>query len=121
MTKETRLLSLLLLFNSILFPVIYFTLASRGFDMILVIYTAVAALVAVGYVLYNRGFSGKNVTPEMLPNTMTPTEKQAFIEDSKRRLSSSRWVLTLLFPLVFTIALDMIYLFLIPMLREMIS
>jgi len=112
---------LLLLINSILFPTVYFLSASRGFDMILVVYTALAAVIAIAYFFYNRGFSGKGVTPEMLPDTMTEEEKNAFIEDSKRRMTRSRWVLTVLFPLILAIALDMIYLFLIPMIKEMFS
>lgn len=120
MTKETRLLALLLLFNCILFPSVYFALANMGFDAILVIYTALAPLIALAYVIYNRGFSGKNVTPEMLPETMTAEEKRAFIEDSARRLSASRWVLTVLFPIILALALDIIYLFLIPMIKEML-
>lgn len=119
-SKGTKLLALLFLINSILFPVIYFTLANYGFDAILIIYTALAALFALTYVIYNKGFSGKNVTPEMLPDTMTAAEKENFIEDSKKRLTRSRWMLAILFPLVLAIALDIVYLFLFPMIKEML-
>ena len=63
--------------------------------------------------IYNKGFSAKDVTPDMLPDTMSQDEKQAFIEDGKLRLRRSRWMLTLLIPIILTIACDMFYLFVI--------
>ena len=119
LSRKSGALGLLFLFNSVLFPVLYFTLANKGFDAILIVYTALAAVIAIAYMIYNKGFSGKNVTPEMLPDTMSPEEKTAFIEDSKRRDSGSRWVLTILFPLILSLALDVMYLFLLPMIKEM--
>lgn len=119
LSPKTKLLALLLLVNSVLFSVIYFLIANAGFAYILYVYTAAVAILALAYVIYNRGFSSKNVTPQMLPDTMSDEEKQQFIAEGARRLSASRWVITLLFPLVLAIALDMMYLYLLPMLTEM--
>ena len=105
-----------MLVNSILFPVLYFTVANAGFDYILYVYTALAAILAFVFVIYNRGFSRKNITPEMLPDTMSAEEKKEFIADGERRLSASRWMIAFLFPLVLTVALDIIILILLPML-----
>ena len=115
-SRESAQLSVLLLVNSILFPVLYFTVANAGFDYILYVYTALAAILAFVFVIYNRGFSRKNVTPEMLPDTMSDEEKKEFIADGERRLSASRWMIAFLFPLVLTVALDIIILILLPML-----
>jgi hypothetical protein len=115
-SRESAQLSILLLVNSILFPVLYFTVANAGFDYILYVYTALAAILAFVFVIYNRGFSRKNVTPEMLPDTMSAEEKKEFIADGERRLSASRWMLAFLFPLVLAVALDVIILILLPML-----
>lgn len=119
LSRKTLLLGLLFLLNSVLFPVLYFTLASKGFDAILIVYTVLAAVIAIVYMIYNKGFSGKNVTPEMLPHAMSEEEKNAFIEDSKKREAGSRWVLTILFPLILSLALDVMYLFLLPMIKDM--
>lgn len=114
---SVRLL-LLMLVNSVLFSVLYFVIANAGFDYILYIYTALAGILAIVFVIYNKGFSWRNVTPEMLPDTMTPEEKKAFVTDGERRLSDSRWMLAFLFPLILAIALDVMYLFLLPMLNQ---
>ncbi len=119
--NESARLALLLLVNSILFSVLYFVVANAGFDYIFPIYTGLSAILAIVFVVYNRGFSRRNVTPEMLPDTMSEEEKREFIEDGKKRLSASRWMLAFLFPLVLAIALDVMYLFLLPMLGEMFS
>ncbi len=81
------------------------------------LYIAAGAVLGLGYVIYNKGFSGKGVTPEMLPDTMSPEEKQAFINDSIRRQKTSEWVLLLLIPILVTLAADMIYLFIFPTLE----
>jgi len=80
------------------------------------IYLIVGAILGIVYVIYNRGFSAKGVTPEMLPDTMSYEEKLAFIENGKQRLKRSRWMLTLILPIIVTLCIDMIYILLLPML-----
>lgn len=116
-SSQSKWLMLLLLVNSIVFSVIYFYLAEIGFP-IYYIYMGVGIVLGLYFVIYNRGFSGKNVTPQMLPDTMSYEEKLAFIEDSKQRLHKSKWMLSVLFPIIFVFALDMMYLYLLPMLQE---
>ena len=99
-------------FNCAAFAVIYFLILSK-FPFITYVYTAIAAIFGFIYVIYNRGFSGKGVTPEMLPDTMSLAEKEKFIEDAKLRLHKSNWMLTLIFPAIFTVGCDMFYLFVI--------
>ena len=114
-SKEAKALMLWMLANSVLFIALYFVLIGIGFEYILPIYCAVGAVMGLAFVIYNRGFAGKGVTPEMLPDTMPYEEKLAFIEDSKERLRRSRWMLTVIFPIILTVALDMMILFLFPM------
>lgn len=120
-SQEAKHLMLLLLINSIVLVALYFIAVSLGFEYILPIYCAVGAVLGIGFVIYNRGFSGKGITPDMLPSTMSMQEKEAFIQDSKQRLQASRWVLTLLFPILLAIAADIVYLYLFPMLGAMFS
>ncbi|MBQ7335075.1 MAG: hypothetical protein IJW92_01195 [Clostridia bacterium] len=118
MKSEAKKLMLLLLANTVILIFVYFFTANLGFPIHYIYLTAAAGL-AIYYVIYNRGFAGKGITPEMLPDTMSPEEKQEFIEDCRRRLKKSRWVLTILLPLIITFAIDIFYLFAIPYLTEL--
>ncbi len=117
MRPEAKRNIYLLLINSVLFVALYFAVASR-FPYILILYFAAAVVFAFTYVIYNKGFSGRGVTPEMLPDTMSPEEKQKFIDDSRRRMQKSGWMLTILFPLLLALMLDMMGQFLLPMLKD---
>ena len=54
-----------------------------------------------------------NVTPEMLPASMSAEEKDEFIEDGKRRLEKSKWMLLIIFPLLMTFIFDTVGMYLI--------
>ena len=120
MKPEAKKLAFHLLINSIVLIVLYFLVAPK-FPYVWVIYLAAGAGLGLYYVIYNKGFSGKGITPDMLPDTMSLTEKQAFIEDSRARMKKSRWVLTLLIPILLTFMLDMMYLFLFPYVEAIFS
>ncbi len=109
-----------MLLNCILFPTLYFFVVPV-FPPVMILYLVAGTALAFVYVIYNKGFSGKGVTPEMLPDTMPYEEKLAFIEDSKNRAHASRWMLTLLFPILLTLMLEMMVQFLFPMLRGLFS
>ncbi len=117
MKSKNIKLMLLLLLNTVVLCSVYFALASIEFP-IHYIYLAIGFGFGLIFVIYNRGFVGKDITPSMLPDTMTKEEKQAFIDDCKKRLNASRWMLTIIIPLIFAFALDMIYLFLFPALES---
>ena len=111
---EKKVLMARLLANCVAMLIIYFVVAIRfQFGYIFHIYVALGVVLGLSYVIYNKGFSAKDITPDMLPDTMSQAEKQAFIEDGKLRLRKSRWMLTLLLPIILTIACDMFYLFVI--------
>ena len=111
---EKKVLMARLLANCVAMLIIYFVVAIKfQFGYIFHIYVALGVVLGLSYVIYNKGFSSKDVTPDMLPDTMSQAEKQAFIEDGKLRLRKSRWMLTLLLPIILTIACDMFYLFVI--------
>ena len=117
MKPENQWLLLLLIGNSILFSVAYFALAT--IFPIYIVYLAVGAVLTLIFVIYNRGFVGKNLKPENLPNTMSFEEKQKFIDGCAARLHRSRWMITVIFPIALAFCLDMMYLFLLPMLEGM--
>lgn len=116
MKPEAKKLLWHLVINTILLVVLYFLLIALKFHYISIIYLLIGGGLGMFYVIYNRGFSRKGVTPEMLPDTMSYEEKIVYIEDGKKRLKDTRWVLTLLIPIIVTLCLDVIYVFILPML-----
>ena len=117
--QEKQQLMRHLLLNSAILITLYFVISEMlKFPYIMFIYLAAGAALGLYYVIYNRGFVGKNATPDMLPNTMTLAEKQAFLQDAKDRLHRSRWVLTILIPIILTFFIEVILLFLLPQLKE---
>ena len=78
-----------------------------------------AAAAILTYVIYNRGFSRRGLTPEMLPDTMTEEEKTEFIEDGVRRLKKSRPLLIVIFAFAFTFVYDVIELIAVPFFKEL--
>ena len=81
--------------------------------VVLWVYLALTIGFLSAYIIYNRGFSRKGITPDMLPDSMTPIEKDEFIEDGKRRIEKSKWMLTVIFPLVMTFCIDLFMLFVV--------
>ena len=76
---------------------------------------------SAAYFIYNRGFVGRNTTPDMLPDTMSLAEKEAFLADCRARNEKSKWVLTILIPIILTFLAEMVYLFLIPQITGIFS
>ena len=117
MKPETKKLMLCLLANTVLMIALYFAIpALTRFPYMPQVYLVAGAGLGIYYVIYNKGLTGRGVTPEMLPGTMTREEKEAWIEDSRLRLRKSRWVLTLVLPIALTLAVDIVLMFLLPML-----
>ena len=84
---------------------------------VMIAYFLVFAITFIAYLAYNRGFVNKNVTAEMLPADWSEEKKQTFLADEKARAKKSRWMLTVILPIVFAIGADLMYLFLWPMLQ----
>lgn len=119
MKAESKKLMLCLLVNTVILTVLYYLIPSLiPFFYMPHLYLILGVVLALYYVIYNRGFVGKNATPDMLPANLSPVEKQRFLEESRERLQKSKWALTLLFPIIFTFLIDMIYLFVFPMVEE---
>lgn len=81
-------------------------MAGPYFMTVFFAYIAIATASIISYVIYNRGFSRKGVTVDMLPAEWSDEEKQKFVDDAKERASKSRWLLIVIFALVFTFAFD---------------
>lgn len=112
----------MLLVNSAILIPLYFLLAEVAqFYYTHYVYLLAGAVLGLYYVIYNRGFIGKNATPDTLPGTMSSLEKQRFIDDCAERLQKSRWALTLIIPILLAFAADIVFLYLFPQLEAMFS
>lgn len=78
---------------------------------VMVAYMATFGIFLVAYIVYNRAFTRKSITVEMLPDTMTREQKEEYIQDGKRRLEKSEWMLMVIIPLLVTFAAEALYLF----------
>ena len=114
--KKNKKYILPLIINTILFFGVYSVLVrqSKGIMMAtLWTYFALTIIFSFSYIIYNRGFSRMSVTPEMLPASMSPEEKEEFIENGKVRLEKSKWMLLIIFPLLMTFILDVVGIFIL--------
>ncbi len=122
MKPQAKKLMLTLLINTVLMIAIYFAvplLLHVSFMPILYLVLGVGLLLY--FLIYNRGFVAKGITAEDLPDTMTAAEKQDYLETARLRFEKSRWVLTVLLPIIFTFIADVIYLFVFPMLEGLFA
>lgn len=125
-TKQQKLLFGLVLGCSVLSTFLYFGVVALSEHMealitaqimgigIMVLYAAVGAGFLIAYIIYNRGFTRDNVTPEMLPDTMSEHEKVAFIQSGVERKRKSKWMIVVLFAAFVPLAIDFLILTAIP-------
>ena len=122
--KKNKKYLLPLILNTVLFFGLYSILVRvSGTVMMITLWTYFALTIAFSftYIIYNRGFSRMNVTPEMLPASMSAEEKNEFIENGKQRLEKSKWMLLIIFPLMMTFHLDTVGMYLIEPLLDFTS
>ena len=114
-SKRTLILLASLMLSCIVVYGLYrFLIATVNPEAVLIAYMAVSTVVIFWYVIYNRGFSRKGITPEMLPASWDEEKKTAFIEDGKIRLRKSKPLLILVIAFIFTFALEAFELFALP-------
>ena len=125
-TKQDKLLFWLVLGCSAVSTLIYFTLVELSKHMeslitaqvmgigVMVFYAVAGAASLFTYIIYNRGFTRDNITPEMLPDTMSEQQKAEFIQSGKDRKRKSKWMIIVIFALFLPLAVDFIVLVAVP-------
>lgn len=86
-------------FQGIFFPIVMFT------------YMISLTVLIFVYIIYNRGFSRKGVTEDMLPMEWTHEQKREFMESGEKRLQRSKWMLVFILALTFTFIVEAFVLF----------
>ncbi len=110
-TKEAKKTAMLLLMNTMLALLIYFGCIALGFSAIFFVFITLAAVLLLVYVIYNQGFVLRGATPEMLDESLPVEERQAMIDKAAVRYSSSRWMMTVIIPLIVAVLADAIYIY----------
>ena len=65
----------------------------------------------IAYIAYNRAFTRKEITVDMLPDDWSEQKKQDYINDGKMRMEKSRWMLSVIIPFLVTFMAEALYLF----------
>lgn len=91
-----------------------FSLAFEFFPYVMLGYMVALTVLVLVYILYNRGFSRKGVTVDMLPDDWSEERKLAFVDSAKKRMKRSAWMLIFMIGFLVTFMFDAIELFAIP-------
>ena len=96
----------LLLTNLVCFGALYVVIPKLGFYHLPIVYLIGGGALAIWFVIYNRGFNTRGKTPDMLPDSLSLSEREELIAEGNRRFARSRWALLVLIPLLVIILLD---------------
>ena len=115
----------LIAFNSLILTVVYFGFVQMGNPIIspvvMIGFWVAFAVMLIVYVVYNRGFTQKGITREMLPDTWTEEKKTEYLEGIAKRQKRSGWMLAVIIPLMVPIALDAVILFTLPIIQSLLG
>lgn len=112
-----RLALLMLGIFAVLALVYYILLAMHVFWATPVLYTLAATLFLV-FFFVNGGFSREPVSREILSDTWSEEKKDAFIEDDIKRKAIGRKIMIIMTPVLLLVLVDMVILFLLPILSQ---
>lgn len=102
--------------------VVFFLLYAVGVNLNALVTFIIYGLVTVGfvfsYLIYNRGLSRLRVTPDMCPPEWPEDKKLEFVADGKRRLERSKWMLTVIIPLIAIYGYEVVDQFVIPTVKS---
>ena len=87
------------------------------FPAVMVVYMAALIALLTAYMIYNRGFSRKGITLDMLPAEWSEEKRRAFIESGEKRFERSKWILVFIIALLFTFLAESVTLFVIPVFK----
>ena len=115
LSPKTRQLAISLVINSAILLFVYYGAMAINVPIISIIVTWGYMLVfggfLVAYIAYNRAFTRKEMTVDMLPDDWSLEKKQEYINDGKIRMEKSRWMLSVIIPFLVTFMAEALYLF----------
>ncbi len=124
-SPETRKNAAILVSNTLILTSIYFASTAIEQPILSIIVTSCFWIFGAGfiiaYVIYNRAFTRRGVSAEMLPDSWSDEKKAEFISDGQERLNKSKWMFYIMIPLIIPILLDAIVLFTWPIIQNLFS
>ena len=115
LSPKTRQLAISVVINSVILRFVYYGAMALNVPIISMIVTWGYMLVfggfLVAYVAYNRAFTRREITPDMLPDDWPLEKKQEYINSGKIRMEKSRWMLSVIIPFLVTFMAEALYLF----------
>jgi hypothetical protein len=109
-----RLLSTLAL-SLVLLGFYYYSLSFSFFPFVMFGYMIAETAFIIVYLFYNRGFSRKGITEDMLPDEWDADKKREYIQDGKDRLKKSQWMLVIIISFLVTFICEAVINFLLPL------
>ena len=94
-----------LLLLSLLAIVIFRTvkeISLTAYVVIIAVYSLITLVAALWYISCNKGLVGTKVTPDLLPESWSEEEKEAFMADYRERREKSKKLLVILLPMIAT-------------------
>lgn len=107
--------------TAVMFIIYRMLLNNFRFDAVLTVYMAITTALLVAYLIYNRGFSRRGVTEDMLPQDWNEEKKKEFIESAKARFQRSRWILLIISALFLVFVIDAIDIIILPIIKGAFS
>ena len=113
--KKNKRYVLPLVLNTVIFFGLYSYLVNQPALMMptLWVYFAVTSILCFSYVIYNRGFSRRGITVDMLPDEWDEERKEQFVKSAERRQEGSKWMLMVIVAFLVTFLFDAIELFIL--------
>ena len=106
-----------IIITAVIFIIYRILLNNFRFDAVLTVYMALTTALLVAYLVYNRGFSRRGVTEEMLPPEWSEEKKRDFVDSAKQRFNRSRWLLLIIASLFLVFVIDAIDIIILPIIK----
>lgn len=106
-----------IIITAVMFTLYRVLLNNFRFDAVLTVYMGVTTALLIAYLVYNRGFSRRSITEEMLPPEWSEDKKREFIDSARVRFQRSRWLLVILSSLFLVFVIDAIDIIILPIIK----
>lgn len=122
--KKTLTNLVLVIFNTIVSYIIYAYLTSGSLGYTAAKITLWAYLIILfgffcAYIIYNKGFMLSNRDPDSFPENWSKEQIFDALEQGKKLKESSKWMLLIIIPLLFTFIIDMADLYIFDYIRSL--
>ena len=111
-----RLLSTVLL-SIVLLAFYYFSMSFSFFPFVMFGYMIAEAALVITYIVYNRGFSWRGVSEDMLPEKWDAEKRSSFLTECREKQKRSQWMLVAIISFLVTFICEVLLLFLLPLVK----